>query len=70
VVAAGDAGDPRGGALDVLADTIQPFPTPSEIYLKALQELRPTGAGAHCLAAAETAVVPAAPEPGRLVDDP
>jgi hypothetical protein len=50
VVAAGDAGDPRGGALDVLADTIQPFPTPSEIDLKALQELCPTGVGADCLA--------------------
>lgn len=40
--------------LDVLLDTIQPFPTMSEIYLKALQEL-----GARCpdcLTAAQTTV--------------
>ncbi len=42
--------------LDVLADTIQPFPTLSEIYLKTLQELRNTCA--DCLTAVETAVVP------------
>ena len=33
--------------LDVLADTIQPFPTFSEIYVAALKELRGEVAGAH-----------------------
>lgn len=41
--------------LDVLADTIQPFPTLSEIYLKALQVLRSTCP--DCPTAAETAAV-------------
>jgi pyruvate/2-oxoglutarate dehydrogenase complex dihydrolipoamide dehydrogenase (E3) component len=41
--------------LDVLADTIQPFPTLSELYLKALQELR--SACPDCLTVAETAAV-------------
>lgn len=41
--------------LDVLADTIQPFPTISEIYLKAMQELRATCG--DCPTAAATAGV-------------
>jgi dihydrolipoamide dehydrogenase len=49
--------------LDVFADTVQPFPTLSEIYLKALQELRNTCA--DCLTAAETPWSLTAPEPGR-----
>ena len=38
--------------LDVLADTIQPFPTFSEIYLEGVKELRRTIAGAKAGAAA------------------
>ena len=53
VAAAGHAGDPRPRPLEVLRDTIQPFPTFSEIYVAALKALRaevaaapgPVGAG-------------------------
>ena len=34
-------------SLDVLADTIQPFPTFSEIYVATLKELRGRIAAAH-----------------------
>ena len=40
VAAAGDAGDPRPRSARVLIDTIQPFPTFSEIYVSALNALR------------------------------
>ena len=40
VAAAGDVGHPRPRPLDVLRDTIQPFPTFSEIYADALKALR------------------------------
>jgi dihydrolipoamide dehydrogenase len=40
--------------LDVLLDTIQPFPTFSEIYLAALKELKAEVAGEHKPVAAET----------------
>lgn len=43
--------------LEVLYDTIQPFPTVSEIYLKAMQELR--SARRDCLTVAQTATVAA-----------
>ena len=50
VAAAGDAGDPRAVPLEVLRDTIQPFPTFSEIYLSTIKALmtrgRPGGYGA------------------------
>ena len=36
---AGDARDPAQVPLDVLSDTIQPFPTFSEIYVAALKAL-------------------------------
>ena len=36
---AGHLGDPRAVPLDVLRDTIQPFPTFSEIYADALKAL-------------------------------
>jgi hypothetical protein len=39
VDAAGDAGDPREGPTRVIEDTIQPFPTFSEIFLFAFEEL-------------------------------
>jgi dihydrolipoamide dehydrogenase len=39
VAAAGHARDPRARPLAVLRDTIQPFPTFSEIYLAALKAL-------------------------------
>lgn len=39
----------------MLADTIQPFPTLSELYLKAMQELR--SAAADCPTTAETVAV-------------
>ena len=40
VAPAGHPGDPRSVPLDVLRDTIQPFPTFSEIYADALKALR------------------------------
>jgi dihydrolipoamide dehydrogenase len=40
VVAAGQAGHPRPRSAGVLRDTIQPFPTFSEIYVAALKALR------------------------------
>ncbi len=43
--------------LEVLADTIQPFPTLSEIYLKAMQELM--SRCPDCVTAAQTATVAA-----------
>ena len=45
--AAGDARDPRPHPLDVLADTIQPFPTFSEIYVAGLKALRKEIAAAN-----------------------